>query len=80
MAKTEKILYSLIKMDKGTHNVVPTVVMLILTVLYLVAVLSVPLHMPQKLIWLTAYPIYYLSYVASVILRFSSGHCGSFQF
>lgn len=33
--------------------------MLLLTLFYLVAVLSVPLYEPQKLIWLTAYPIIY---------------------
>lgn len=58
MAKTEKILYSLTRMDKGRQTVVPSVVMLILTILYLIAVLSVPLQMPQKLIWLAAYPIF----------------------
>ena len=31
--------------------------MLIITLVYLIAVLSVPIYAPQKLIWLAAYPI-----------------------
>ncbi|MDE7412540.1 MAG: energy-coupling factor transporter transmembrane protein EcfT [Muribaculaceae bacterium] len=55
-SKIEKIYMALIAMEKdGGTDVSPSI--LVITFLYLVAVLSVPLYAPQKLIWLAAYPI-----------------------
>lgn len=47
----------MIRDDKEGKSFMSPPAMLILTLLYLVLVLSVPVTQPQKIIWLTAYPI-----------------------
>lgn len=59
MASLEKILLRLKSLDRREANSRLTVPMLILTVVYLIAVLSVPLSQPQKLVWFFSYPILY---------------------
>lgn len=57
MARLEKILLGLKRLDKKNYQCRETGSMLILTLLFLVAVLSIPLFQPQKLVWFFAYPI-----------------------
>lgn len=57
MADLEKIHRRLIKDDKNGKSFLSSPAMLILTLSYLVLVLSVPVSQPQKLIWMAAYPI-----------------------
>ncbi|MDE6717017.1 MAG: energy-coupling factor transporter transmembrane protein EcfT [Muribaculaceae bacterium] len=58
MTKIEKVYLALQKGERAPGRKASPA-LLLLTLIYLVAVLSVPLYEPQKLIWLAAYPIIY---------------------
>lgn len=57
MDKLEKIYLKLKGMEKQEREAVVSPALPVITLLYLIAVLSVSLTAPQKLIWLAAYPI-----------------------
>lgn len=69
MAGLEKTLLVIknINRERGQYNV--TVPMLMLTLSYLIAVLSVPLFQPQRLIWLMAYPIVFAEFFGFGFLK-----------
>lgn len=57
MSRLEKALLAINDFGRGRKESVSALAMLIVTILYLLAVLSVPLHAPQVLIWLSLYPV-----------------------
>lgn len=57
MSKLENVLISLNSMTRPAADAVRPVSMLVVTLVYLVAVLSVPLYAPQQIIWLGIYPV-----------------------
>lgn len=57
MSRLEKALLTINDLGRGRNVAVSALAMLVVTVLYLLAVLSVPLHSPQILIWLAIYPV-----------------------
>lgn len=57
MSSLEKRYLTITRIDKSQSRITEAPAMLIITIVFLVAVLSVPLQEPQKLIWLAAYPI-----------------------
>ncbi|MDE5976111.1 MAG: energy-coupling factor transporter transmembrane protein EcfT, partial [Muribaculaceae bacterium] len=57
MADLEKTYLRLLASGTGSEIEYPAPSMLAVTIIFLVAVLSVPVEAPQKLIWLSAYPI-----------------------
>lgn len=57
MAKLEKMLYSVHKLGNGTDSEVSASAILAVTIVYIIAVLSVPLYSPQYLVWLAVYPM-----------------------
>lgn len=57
MSKIESTFFKLINPRREGREILSPPAMLILTIIYLIAVLSVPVSQPQKLIWLAAYPI-----------------------
>ncbi|MDE6299018.1 MAG: energy-coupling factor transporter transmembrane protein EcfT, partial [Muribaculaceae bacterium] len=57
MADLEKTYLRLLASGTGSEIEYPAPSMLSVTIIFLVAVLSVPVEAPQKLIWLSAYPI-----------------------
>lgn len=57
MAKLEKMLYSVHKLGNGSDSGVSASAILAVTIIYLIAVLSVPLYSPQYLVWLAVYPM-----------------------
>lgn len=57
MAKLDRMLISIKSLGDGEYSAISSTAMLAVTLAYLIAVLSVPLHAPQKLIWLAVYPV-----------------------
>lgn len=57
LADLQKIYIRLLASGSGSENKIPAPAMLVVTIIFLVAVLSIPVEAPQKLVWLTAYPI-----------------------
>lgn len=57
MEKLEKAYLAIKRLDRGRTGEDSCPELLLITLIYLVAVLSVPIYAPQKLIWLAAYPI-----------------------
>ncbi len=63
MEKLEKAYRTISQIDKGRGGTESSPAILLVTLIYLIAVLSIPVDSPQRIIWLAAYPI-----VASEIL------------
>ena len=59
MNKLEKAYFAVKRLDKRRRSDETSPALIIVTLIYLVAVLSVSIYSPQKLIWLAAYPIIY---------------------
>ncbi len=57
MSKLENTLISINSLARPATDRTDAVAMLAVTLLYLVAVLSVPLYAPQRIIWLAVYPV-----------------------
>lgn len=57
MAGIESKLFKLMSSSPGPRGDIAAPSLLAVTVIYIVAVLSVPLMQPQRLVWLAAYPI-----------------------
>lgn len=57
MNKLEKAYIKILNSARGTRNSVSAPAMLVVTLIFLIAVLSIPVNQPQKLIWLAVYPI-----------------------
>ncbi|MBD5329424.1 MAG: cobalt ECF transporter T component CbiQ [Bacteroides sp.] len=57
VGKLEKAYLAIRGLDRSRTGGDSYPEMLVITLIYLVAVLSVPIYAPQKLIWLAAYPI-----------------------
>lgn len=57
MSKIEKAYLAIRRLDTRRAGEKTCPDMVIVTLIYLIAVLSVPVYAPQKLIWLAAYPI-----------------------
>lgn len=57
MSKLENVLVSLNSLSRPACGAARPVSMLVVTLVYLVAVLSVPLYAPQQLVWLGVYPV-----------------------
>lgn len=57
MSKLENALISVNSLSRPEGGGISAPAMLIVTLVYLVAVLSVPLYAPQKIIWLAVYPV-----------------------
>ncbi|MDE6006009.1 MAG: energy-coupling factor transporter transmembrane protein EcfT [Muribaculaceae bacterium] len=57
MTRLEKAQYAINSLGKGRGVALSALSLLVVTLLYLLAVLSVPLHSPQKLVWLAIYPV-----------------------
>lgn len=57
MPRLESALITLNSATRPAYTVVNAVAMLLVTAAYLVVVLTVPLSMPQRLVWLAAYPV-----------------------
>lgn len=57
MGQLEKTYQQIVRLDNSRKCTYSSPAILIVTLLYLICVLSVPIYQPQKLIWLAAYPI-----------------------
>lgn len=57
MANLEKTYQQIVRLDNNRKSGIASPAILIVTLIFLICVLSVPLYQPQKLIWLAAYPI-----------------------
>ncbi|MDE5807390.1 MAG: hypothetical protein K2H76_04680, partial [Muribaculaceae bacterium] len=57
MNKLEKAYLAIRRLDKRRRSDETSPALIIVTFIYLLAVLSVSIYSPQKLIWLAAYPI-----------------------
>lgn len=57
MSEIDKAYIEITAVARGRRQLSWAPAMLIVTVIYLAAVLSIPLYSPQRLIWLAAYPI-----------------------
>lgn len=57
MRKLENAVISLSRLGRMRPAEYPAVSLLTVTLIYLVAVLGVPLYAPQKIIWLAVYPV-----------------------
>lgn len=57
MSSLEKTYHIITKNERSSHRITEAPAMLLITLIYLVALLSVPLQEPQKIIWLAAFPI-----------------------
>lgn len=57
MGQLEKTYQQIVRLENSRKCTHSSPAILIVTLLYLICVLSVPIYQPQKLIWLAAYPI-----------------------
>lgn len=57
MTRLEKTLYAINDLGRGRKGSISALSLLVVTIMYLVAVLSVPLQSPQILVWLSIYPV-----------------------
>lgn len=57
MAKLENVITVLARASAGREQAIAPAAMVAVTLVYLVAVLSVPLYSPHRLVWLAIYPI-----------------------
>ncbi len=57
MPKLENALISLNSLSRPAAGKVSAPALLVVTLVYLVAVLSVPLYAPQRIVWLAVYPV-----------------------
>lgn len=57
MSKLENAVISLNELSRRTGYRVSAPAMLVVTLVYLVAVLSIPLYAPQRIVWLAVYPV-----------------------
>ncbi|MDE5869689.1 MAG: energy-coupling factor transporter transmembrane protein EcfT [Muribaculaceae bacterium] len=57
MTKLEKAYHSISQIDRSRRRTDSSPAPLLVTLIYLIAVLSVPIDRPQGIIWLAAYPV-----------------------
>ncbi len=57
MGHLEKTYQQIVRLENSRKCTHSSPAILVVTLLYLICVLSVPIYQPQKLIWLAAYPI-----------------------
>lgn len=57
MSRLENVILSLHAMSRPVSSRVSSAALLVVTLVYLAAVLSVPLYAPQTIVWLAVYPV-----------------------
>lgn len=57
MTKLEKAYLTLRRIERSRRRTESSPAILLVTLIYLIAVLSVPVESPQRIIWLAAYPV-----------------------